>query len=173
MDRNSPANYVEPSPEHSIEATKELITYIKHLSSGLVHPILTPRFAISCSPSLLSSLGDLASSDPSLHIQTHISENPSEIAFTKKLFPKSSSYADVYDSFGLLRSNTVLAHAIHLTEEEVDIIAARNAGISHCPASNFNLSSGIAPIGKYLDRGLKVRRLITPPKKSPSVNSTK
>ncbi|KAK0210958.1 hypothetical protein DFS33DRAFT_1296586 [Desarmillaria ectypa] len=161
MDRNCPDYYVEPSAEASIDATESLIAHIRSLNSDhtqepLVQPILTPRFAISCSSPLLASLGKLASSDASLRIQTHISENQSEVEFTKELFPECSSYAHVYDSFGLLRSNTVLAHAIHLEPQEMDLIAQRKAGISHCPTSNFNLSSGVAPVGKFLDRGIKV-----------------
>ncbi|KAF5386938.1 hypothetical protein D9615_001553 [Tricholomella constricta] len=166
MDRNCPDYYVEASAEVSINETKQLISHIRSLASRpnaqsssrphLVQPILTPRFAISCTPELLTSLGKMASSDPSLHIQTHISENKAEIAFTKELFPDAPHYAGVYDSFGLLRPNTILAHAVHLEDTELELIAKRKAGISHCPTSNFNLSSGVAPIGVYLDRGIKV-----------------
>ncbi|KAF9265595.1 guanine deaminase [Marasmius fiardii PR-910] len=161
MDRNSPSYYKEESPETSLNDTKSLITHINSLDPGssgipLVRPIITPRFAISCSNLLLTQLGNLVSSDPSLHIQTHISENKSEVTFTKRLFPECKSYADVYDSFKLLRRNTILAHAIHLEAEEVDLIKERDAGISHCPTSNFHLNSGIAPIGEYLDKGIKV-----------------
>ena len=70
---------------------------------------------------------------------------------------KETTYAGVYDAFGLLRENTILAHAVHLEEEEVEIIKARRAGVSHCPTSNFNLRSGCARIGMLLDRGVKVR----------------
>ncbi|KAJ7087886.1 Metallo-dependent hydrolase [Mycena epipterygia] len=162
MDRNSPTHYIEPSVEASISATKALISHIKqlpstpHTTEPLVQPILTPRFAITCTTPLLQSLGELAASDPSLRIQTHISENPSEVTFTMSLFPECSSYAGVYESCGLLRANTILAHAVHLSEEEIALIAKRKAGISHCPTSNFNLNSGIAPIGRCLDRGIKV-----------------
>lgn len=146
--------------------TNDLITYIQSLPPAgpangegldpLVYPILTPRFAISCESTLLASLGARAAAEPTLHIQTHISENPSEVAFTKSLFPKSTSYAGVYDDHGLLRNNTILAHAVHLESQEMDLIKSRNAGISHCPTSNFNLSSGVAPVGEFLDRGIKV-----------------
>ncbi|KAG5644224.1 hypothetical protein DXG03_008819 [Asterophora parasitica] len=166
MDRNCPESYVEPSANVSVDETKELISHIRTISSRpnahvlprphLVQPILTPRFAISCTSELLTSLGKLAALDTSLHIQTHISENKAEIAFTKELFPDAPHYAGVYDSFGLLRNNTVLAHAVHLEDAEIELIAERKAGISHCPTSNFNLSSGVAPIGVYLDRGIKV-----------------
>ena len=59
--------------------------------------------------------------------------------------------------FGLLRENTILAHAVLLTEDEVKLIKEKGVGISHCPTSNFNLSSGIAPVGYFLDMGVKVR----------------
>lgn len=156
MDRNSPESYCESSPKASLDDTKILIAHIRNIPSTLVYPILTPRFAISCSNDLLTSLGELASSDKSLAIQTHISENKAEIQFTKELFPNCTSYADVYDHFGLLRNNTVLAHAVHLEQSEMALVKKRNTGISHCPTSNFNLNSGVAPIGEYLDMGIKV-----------------
>lgn len=161
MDRNSSPTYVEPSPEHSIQATEMLIDHIHSLSSlptssPLVHPILTPRFAISCSNELLSSLGSLASKHPNMAIQTHISENATEIEFTKQLFPDAPHYAGVYDMFGLLRKGTVLGHACHFSEEEIELVKLREAGIAHCPTSNFNIRSGMARVGCYLDRGIKV-----------------
>ncbi|EJD53527.1 guanine deaminase [Auricularia subglabra TFB-10046 SS5] len=175
MDRESPDHYCEPSVDDSISATKGVISHIRSLGFGgdgqpLVHPILTPRFAISCTSNLLASLGDLAKQDPSLAIQTHVSENPSEVAFVKELFPECSTYAQVYDTFGLLRAGTVLAHGCHLDshllnagadegampESEIELIKARGAGLSHCPTSNLNLRSGVARVGEWLDRGLKV-----------------
>lgn len=169
MDTKSPDDYdyIEESAEVSIRDTQALIHYIRsldhHPNDGhkpLVQPILTPRFALSCSRDLLTRLGSLAASDPTLHIQTHISENEREIEETLKRFSEAKSYADVYDTHGLLRENTILAHAIHLTKDEVELIKQRKVGISHCPTSNFNLNSGIAPIGYFLDRGVKVRRAI-------------
>lgn len=168
MNHDCPPTYIEPSPEESIANTQAVISHIRslppasstHAAAGtpqpLVQPILTPRFAISCTAPLLTSLGEIAKADPSLLIQTHISENLSEVAYTKKLFPTAGSYAGVYDQFGLLRQGTILAHAVHLTAEEIDLIKDRGAGISHCPTSNFNLRSGIAPVGKFLDKGIKV-----------------
>lgn len=211
MNRNSPDYYVEPSAAASLADTRALIAHIRALPpppapSGangsasvgepLVRPILTPRFAISCTGELLGGLGQLAAADPALAIQTHISENESEIVFTKKLFapaflpqpqprpapePRNghangidkgsktsakgekggeggeTTYAGVYDAFGLLRGNTILAHAVHLEDSEIELIKARGAGVSHCPTSNFNLRSGCARVGMLLDRGIKVR----------------
>lgn len=173
MDREAPPTYVEPSADASLQATLSLISHIRaltaHPASALVQPILTPRFAISCTPELLARLSALAVSDPGLAIQTHVSENRGEIAYTKALFPPAvlpprpdgrprgaTTYAGVYDAYNLLRENTVLAHAVHLEEDEIELIRARNAGVSHCPTSNFNLRSGCPKIGVLLDRGIKV-----------------
>jgi len=157
MDRNSPDYYVEPSVTESINTTHALISHIRTLPEPrLVEPVLTPRFAISCTSDLMYQLGNMARSDPSLRIQTHISENQGEIQKTLDLFPTASSYADVYDKHGLLGSRTILAHAIHLEEEEMVLLKERDAGVSHCPTSNFNLRSGICSLGKLIDRGIKV-----------------
>ncbi|CAE6472336.1 unnamed protein product [Rhizoctonia solani] len=158
MNRNS-GSYQEDSTAQSIERTQKLISSIRALSpnSPLVHPVLTPRFAISCTTDLLRALGDLAKQDPTLAIQTHISENLSEIEFTRKLFPEASSYADVYKRAGLLTDRTILAHAVHLSHEEMEMVKCCGSGISHCPTSNFYLNSGVARVGEMLDRGLKAR----------------
>lgn len=125
-------------------------------ANALVQPILTPRFAIACSDALLASISALMSRDPSLRVQTHLSENPGEIAFTKELFPFCETYTDVYDHFSLLTPRTILAHAIHLDEQEMRLIAERKCGISHCPTSNLNLRSGASRLGELLNRGIKV-----------------
>ncbi|CAE6348527.1 unnamed protein product [Rhizoctonia solani] len=158
MNRES-GTYQEDSTSQSIENTKELISYIRALSPNsapLVHPILTPRFAISCTEDLLNALGDMAKEDPTLAIQTHISENLGEIGFTLELFPKASTYTDVYKRAGLLTDRTILAHAVHLSNDEMEEIKSCGSGISHCPTSNFYLNSGVARVGEMLDRGLKV-----------------
>ncbi|KAG8743837.1 hypothetical protein FRC10_011304 [Ceratobasidium sp. 414] len=159
MDRNS-APYQEPSASQSVADTKTLISYIRSLSPStpLVHPILTPRFAISCTSELLTSLGELAQSDKTLAIQTHISENTKEIDFTRELFPNCSSYAAVYKDHRLLCDRTILAHAVHLTEEELVMVKECGAGVSHCPTSNFYLNSGVCKVGDMLDRGIKLIR---------------
>ncbi|KAL4067168.1 hypothetical protein V8B97DRAFT_1874102 [Scleroderma yunnanense] len=162
MDRNDDYPcYVEPCAAESMETMKCLIAHIQGLSctgagEALVHPIITPRFALSCTVDLLTRLGDFAETVPDMAIQTHIAENPKEVEEVRKLFPCISSYAGVYDHFKLLRNNTILGHGVWLTDEEMKLIAARGAGVAHCPASNFFLSSGMAQVGKMLDYGVKV-----------------
>lgn len=162
MDYECPPDYIEQSAEASLDDTIKLIEYIQRfpLSSAnepLVHPIITPRFAPSCSERLLTDLGKLAKSLPHVSIQTHISENRKEVSDALERF-SADSYAAIYDRFGLLRNNTILGHGVWLTEKEMDLIAERGAGVAHCPTSNFYLSSGMAKVGLLLDHDVKVWR---------------
>ncbi len=154
MDINSPENYCE-STEENVNGTLELIEYIKSLRNELIAPVITPRFAPTCSSELMNELGEIAVSGHH-HIQTHISENKGEVAWVRELFPQSSSYAQVYDSSKLLTSKTILAHAIYLEEEEKNLIKERCCAISHCPNSNFALNSGVLDVRDLLERGIKV-----------------
>jgi guanine deaminase len=123
----------------------------------LVLPIITPRFAVSCSSDALSLLGALAAStSPPTHIQTHISENRDEIDLVLSLHKACESYAQVYDKASLLTPLTILAHGVHLTSEERQLIRDRGASISHCPASNTAIGSGLCPVRTLLDDGVNV-----------------
>ncbi|KAL2165065.1 hypothetical protein VTH06DRAFT_361 [Thermothelomyces fergusii] len=158
----NPANLRDESVEASMAATKESIAHIRRIDPdfSLIRPVITPRFAPACTFPLLKQLGALAK-DTGLPVQTHISENKGEVALVKRLFPlpltgaADSSYAAVYDAAGLLTRQTVLAHAVHLTDGEADLVAKRGAGVSHCPISNSALTSGAMPVRRMLlDRGI-------------------
>lgn len=154
-----PSYYIDQSADQGLNATKSTIEYIHALDPNgtLINPIITPRFAPSCSNTSLSLLGALAASyTPPLHIQTHIAETLDEIALVHTLFPQASSYADVYDKAHLLTNRTILAHGVHLTKSERALIRARGSKISHCPSSNSALGSGLAPVRVLLDEGLTV-----------------
>ncbi|KAK8253500.1 guanine deaminase [Phyllosticta capitalensis] len=153
----SPPTYRDASAADSVSSTVAVINHIRQLDphGTLVAPIITPRFAPSCTSHALSLLGALQR-EHDLLAQTHISENPSEVALVKAMFPSAKSYADVYDAAGLLNSKTILAHAIHLTADETALVRARGAKISHCPASNSALTSGVAPVRALLDEGIDV-----------------
>ncbi|PYH91387.1 Metallo-dependent hydrolase, partial [Aspergillus ellipticus CBS 707.79] len=154
-----PSLLIDASPETAIADTQATISHIHKLdpSHTLIHPIITPRFAPSCTPSLLTALSTLASStSPPTHIQTHLAENLDECALVKTLFPDSKDYTSVYDTFRLLTPRTVLAHAIHLSDAERELIRQRGSKISHCPSSNSALGSGICAVRKTLRAGVTV-----------------
>ncbi|XP_063311113.1 guanine deaminase [Pelobates fuscus] len=155
MDSNETyPKYIESS-EESINETERFIEAMENKKYNRVKPIITPRFAISCSEKLLNELGDLADKFQ-LHIQSHISESTDEIAEVMRLFPGYNSYTEVYDRNKLLTSKTVMAHGCHLTDEELSIFRRKGAAISHCPNSNISLCSGHLDVQNVLKQKVKV-----------------
>ncbi|NWW15956.1 GUAD deaminase, partial [Falcunculus frontatus] len=120
-----------------------------------VQPIITPRFGPSCTEDLLNALGDLAETHD-LHVQSHISENEEEVKLVENMFPAYQNYTELYDKNKLLTSKTVMAHACHLSEEELKLFSLRGAAISHCPNSNFSLCSGVLNVQKVLEHNVKL-----------------
>lgn len=153
MDRNSPDDLCEETTA-SIEATK---TWLSNFKNTRVKPILTPRFIPSCSNPLLDSLGDMAK-NLSLPVQSHLSENLAEIKWVQELHPDSSCYGNAYEKYGLFGnySPTIMAHCVHPSEIELDLIKKHKVYVAHCPQSNINLSSGIAPIRKMLEKDIRI-----------------
>lgn len=154
MDQNGPQTLIEESPEASERAT---VQWLENVAGRFerTKPILTPRFIPSCSRPLLEKLEKIRK-DYDLPVQSHLSENPGEIQFVKELFPEEPTYGHCYDRYALLNANTVMAHCVYCTDAEVQLLKARGTFIAHCPASNANLSSGIAPVRRYLRQGLPV-----------------
>ncbi|GCF01258.1 hypothetical protein ZYGM_001270 [Zygosaccharomyces mellis] len=156
MDACSPEYYVESTKE-SLRSCEEVLNFLQdELNDPKILPVLTPRFAPSCSRELMKGLAAESRSRGSLHIQTHLSENESEVDWVKSLFPECKSYTDVYDSCGLLHNKTILAHCIHLSDEEARTIQKRGSGISHCPISNTSITSGECRVRWLLDQGIDV-----------------
>ena len=154
MDRNSPDFYIENSDDALKNAEAMLKLYGN--KSPIVKPIVTPRFVPSCTGGLMEKLGALAK-EYNVPVQSHLSENKGEIAWVKELHPDQENYADVYDHYKLFgQQPTVMAHCVHNNDDEIKLMAKSGVFVAHSPHSNFNLSSGIAPVRKYLDAGVKV-----------------
>ncbi|ELR24812.1 guanine deaminase [Acanthamoeba castellanii str. Neff] len=154
MDRNSPAHYVETTAD-SLRDTAHFCEEVLAMGDPLITPILTPRFTPTCTMELMTGLSEIARKHD-LPIQTHVSESKAEVAWVKELHPDQPTYTHTYHQAGLLTKKTVLAHAVHLTEPEEDLVLAQQAGISHCPNSNFSLLSGMCPVRRFLNKGIKV-----------------
>lgn len=154
MDQNCTDDLRETDAHASLESTA---VWLRETSGKYpnTHPILTPRFAPTCSGPLLEGLGKLQK-EYGLPVQSHLSENLSEIAWVQELFPWSSCYGNVYEHYGLFGGDvkTVMAHCVHSSDQEVELMKKNGVYVAHCPQSNINLSSGIAPIRRYLEAGI-------------------
>ena len=157
MDRNGGENLEEENAEASMEATLNWLDDISGKYKNTM-PILTPRFIPSCSDELMRDLGKL-SEKRDLRIQSHLSENISEVAWVKELVPASTTYANAYelfDTMGTPERPTIMAHCVYSNDEEMEILKKHGAYIAHCADSNMNLTSGIAPIKKFMDYGINI-----------------
>jgi len=155
MDRNCPDIYGEDSTEESLAEAEASVSGLLSLKSGLVTPIITPRFSVTCSRSLLTGLATLATK-ANLPVQTHLAENPKEVELVKQLEPDCENYTQVYEKSGLLGPRTVLAHCIYLSDQEIQTIQKSGSGVSHCPNSNFSLKSGVCNVQRLRRAGVKV-----------------
>ena len=157
MDRNCPDTIREASAAASAGHTRDWLERIEGRYRR-TRPILTPRFIPSCTDALLGELGKIQR-QYGLPVQSHLSENRGEIAWVRELCPGAKHYGDAYHAFGLFGGPacpTIMAHCVYSEGEEAELLKEQNVFIAHCPASNTNLSSGIAPVRRFLQDGLRV-----------------
>lgn len=158
MDRNSPDTLCEKSADASAQATLDWLQEVSDRKYSRTRPIITPRFIPSCTDELMEKLHKIQA-EHSLPVQSHLSENFGEISWVQELCPWSKFYGDAYDRFGLFGGEgcpTIMAHCVHSGEAETALMKKNGVFVAHCPASNANLSSGIAPVRRYLDMGIDV-----------------
>ncbi len=153
MDRNSPDYLCEKSVEESLKETERFIALSGKFKNTV--PIVTPRFIPSCTDKLMAGLSEIMKKY-NLPVQSHLSENLSEIELVKKLCPESTSYGNAYESFGMMNDRTVMAHCVNMTDEEINLIKNNGVFVAHCPESNLNLASGISPVSKMLSLGINI-----------------
>ena len=162
MDREASEALTEDSAEISAFTTFGWINAVKDKFKN-TKPILTPRFIPCCTDKLMEELREIQMAY-GIPVQSHLSESPGEIDFVKFLRPDNPFYGDSYNEYDLFGKNddintdvkTVMAHCVWSTDEEVEMMRKNGVFVAHCPASNMNLTSGIAPIRKYLDLGLNI-----------------
>lgn len=156
MDRNGVPNLQEKDAKTSAQDTATWLEDTLHKYQN-VRPILTPRFTPSCSDKLMEMLSVIQKKHH-LPMQSHLSENLGEIAWVKELCPDTDFYGEAYDKFGLFGGEcpTIMAHCVHSPDAEIHLMKERGVYIAHCAQSNTNLSSGIAPVRRYLNEGLHI-----------------
>ncbi len=153
MDRNSPDELRETT-EESLRETRRFIEECKYRYRHL-QPILTPRFTPSCTDELMKGLGELKR-EYGLRVQSHLSENLDEVAWVKALHPDCEFYYQTYKKYGLWAENTVMAHCVYSCEEERSAMKRAGVVAAHCPDSNVNIASGLAPVRLMLEDGVRV-----------------
>lgn len=119
----------------------------------LITPCIAPHAIYTCSPDTFKKAKKLAEKfDLPLHI--HLSETEWEVNEIISRYGKRP--VAHLESIGFLDERVLAAHCVWLDNEEIEILAKRNVGVSHCIESNLKLASGIAPVVKMLKAGIKV-----------------
>ena len=155
MDRNSP----EFLTEDTLKSKEDTIEWLEDTKDRYknIKPILTPRFIPSCTDNLMEEIKQI-NNIYNIPVQSHLSENKSEIEWVAELHPNTKNYAEAYDKYNLFGKNnkTIMAHCVHCPDDELELIKQNNVVVAHCPQSNANLTSGIAPIKNMLSMGINV-----------------
>lgn len=146
----------ETLQETTEESEKETLRWLEACGRFQnVRPVLTPRFTPACTDRLMDFLGAL-SREKNLPVQSHLSENREEMALVQSLCAEPMQYWETYARVGLWGNRTVMAHCVHSDRRER--AAMREAGVLavHCPDSNLNICSGVAPVRQMLEEGVWV-----------------
>ncbi|MDO4544038.1 MAG: amidohydrolase family protein [Clostridia bacterium] len=152
MDRNSDP-CIQETTEQSMRETLRWLNGCDVFTK--IKPMLTPRFTPSCTNELLEWIGSLAK-ERNLPIQSHLSENLAEMDWVKELHPDCEQYWESYAKYGLFGERTIMAHCVHCDDREIAALKSNKVTVAHCPDSNINLASGIAPIRKMIECGVSV-----------------
>lgn len=140
MDRNAPEALTDTA-QKGYDESSALIA--KWHGQGRNLYAVTPRFAASSTREQMEMAGALWHEHPGTYLQSHVSENRSEVAWVKELYPDRSGYLDVYDHYRQLGPRSIYGHGIWLTEQELQRCHETGTAIAHCPTSNQFLGSGL------------------------------
>lgn len=137
----------------SIDESLALIKEWHGKAHGRIRCCFAPRFAISCTRELLTEVAGLAR-EHGVMIHTHASENKSEC----EMVEHETGLPNVayLDSIGVSGGHVMLAHCVHLNEDELETLNRTRTNVAHCPSSNLKLGSGIAQVANMLERGIPV-----------------
>jgi guanine deaminase len=122
---------------------------------GRLRYAVTPRFSFSASDAMLESCAATFKEVSGSWFTSHVNENLAEIAEVARLFG-GASYVQTYARHGLVARNSVLAHNVHPAEEELALLASQDASVAHCPTSNSALGSGLFPLRRHIEHGVRV-----------------
>ena len=133
--------------ENSIRDSIALLEEWHNADNGRIRYCFAPRFAVSCTLELLERVGRLAR-ERGVMIHTHASENRTECEMVEsETGMRNVAYLN---HVGLTGRDVVLAHCVHLADDEIEVLRQTQTNVAHCPSSNLKLGSGIAPIAKLL-----------------------
>ena len=120
---------------------------------AMTHVALAPCSPFTVSTELMRDSAILAR-EKGVGLHTHLAENIEDIEYSEVRFGKRPG--DYAEDLGWVGDDVWHAHCVQLNHDEIDLFARTGTGVAHCPCSNMRLASGIAPVRKMRDHGVKV-----------------
>lgn len=154
MDENDLFESFKNDTQYDLDETYQLAKAFHNTAGGRIKYGFAPRFVLSCSEKLLKETKEMMKDFDGSIYHTHSSENKNEVAEVRRRHNKEN--IEYFNHINILDDHTVIAHCIHLNENEIGLMKQKNARVSHCPSSNLKLASGIANIPRYLSEGINV-----------------
>ncbi|GFK95387.1 Guanine deaminase [Fundidesulfovibrio magnetotacticus] len=154
IDRFAPEDFLI-TPEAFYAESKRLIGEYHRKGRNLY--AITPRFAVGCTTEMMEACSRLKKEYPDCWINTHISENPSEIRTARQEYPDCTDYTQVHEKHGLLGPKFTAGHGVWLSDDEMRRFSRAGAAVSFCPLSNLFLGSGLFRLGRAKDPANPVR----------------
>jgi len=144
---------VGPEHQQAIDQSRQLVSEWHGRGNGRIQFCLGPHAPYTCPPDYLQKVMDLAG-ELKVGLNIHIAETLTEFEDIQKLYGRTP--VKHLESLGIFQYPTIGAHCVHVTEEEIEILAKYQVGVAHNPESNMKLASGIAPVPAMLKAGIPV-----------------
>ena len=142
------------STDEEIKTSRKLAEQFHNVEDGRIKYAFAPRFVLTCSEKLLKETREMMNDFPGSLFHSHASENKRELAEVRKRYNKDN--IEYFHSINVIDDHSVLAHCIHVNENEINILKDKKVRVAHCPSSNLKLGSGVADIPKYMKKGISV-----------------
>jgi 5-methylthioadenosine/S-adenosylhomocysteine deaminase len=153
VDQNQLFPEFKESTEDALNSSIELANEF-HNRTERIKYAFTPRFVLSCTEGLLKDSYELLKDYQGSMYHTHSSENENEVEAVRRKTGKEN--IQYFNDIGVLGDHTILAHCIHVNEDEIESLKSTNTRVAHCPSSNLKLGSGVANIPNYIKNDISV-----------------
>lgn len=144
---------VAPNGGQALEESRAFVQEWHRRAEGRITVQLGPHAPYTCPPAYLGKVLALAA-ELQVGIHIHLAETRQEVETCLKEYGKTP--IKLMEEVGLFEHRVLAAHCVHLTDEEIDILANSKAGVAHNPGSNMKLASGVAPVTKLMEKGVAV-----------------
>ncbi|MEW6448016.1 MAG: amidohydrolase [Bacillota bacterium] len=144
---------VAPNGQRALTESREFIREWHGKADGRITCMLGPHAPYTCPPEYLKKVVSLAE-ELGVGVHIHVAETKQEIDVIYQ--QHGCSPVVLLERTGLLDLPVLAAHCVHLSAEDIEILAKKGTAVAHSPESNMKLASGIAPVTKLLGAGVTV-----------------